>query len=89
MNWYALWIAAGSNLFILIYAGICVLVYRAVEAHKISSAEYTGLLGAVFIGIVWFHEIPDISLLIGSALIIIPLIWLATRESVKYKRTAL
>ena len=57
------------------------------EAHKISSAEYTGMIGAVFIGIVWFHEIPDISLLIGSALIIIPLIWLATRESVKYKRS--
>jgi len=89
LSWYALWIAAGSNLFILIYAGICVLVYRAVEAHKISSAEYTGLLGAVVIGIVWFDEIPDISLLIGSALIVLPLIWLATLESIKYKRTAL
>ncbi|AMN68130.1 DMT family transporter [Psychrobacter sp. P11G5] len=86
LDWYPLLIAAGSNLFILIYAGICVLVYRVVEAHKISSAEYTGLLGAVFIGIVWFDEIPDVSLLVGSALIIIPLIWLATLESTKYKK---
>ncbi|WP_434930239.1 DMT family transporter [Shewanella sp. HL-SH5] len=86
LDWYPLLTAASSNLFILIYAGICVLVYRTVEAHKISSAEYTGLLGAIIVGIMWFDEVPDLSFVIGSALIILPLVWLATLESVKYKK---
>ena len=86
LDWSPLLTAASSNLFILIYAGICVFVYRTVEAHKISSAEYTGLLGAVVVGIMWFDEVPDMSLVIGSALIILPLVWLAALESVKHKK---
>ncbi|MCF2922130.1 EamA family transporter, partial [Pseudoalteromonas sp. APAL1] len=80
-DWTPMLTATGSNTFILIYAGICVLVYRAIEASKISSAEYTGLLGAVVVGVLWFDEIPDLSLAIGSSLIIIPLIWLAKVEA--------
>lgn len=83
-DWYPMVTATGSNVFILIYAGICVFVYRAVEANKISSVEYTGLLGAVAVGILWFDEAPDISFAIGSVLIIVPLIWLAKFESRKY-----
>ncbi|WP_432308001.1 DMT family transporter [Shewanella frigidimarina] len=86
LDWSPLLTAASSNLFILIYAGICIFVYRTVEAHKISSAEYTGLLGAVVVGIMWFDEVPDMSLVIGSALIILPLVWLAALESVKHKK---
>jgi drug/metabolite transporter (DMT)-like permease len=86
LDWSPLLTAASSNLFILIYAGICVFVYRTVEAHKISSAEYTGLLGAVVVGLMWFDEVPDMSLVIGSALIILPLVWLAALESVKHKK---
>jgi len=82
-DWHPMLTATGSNIFILIYAGICVLVYKAVEANKISSAEYTGLLSAVAAGILWFDEVPDMSLAIGSTLIIIPLIWLANIESKK------
>lgn len=86
-DWSPMLTATGSNTFILIYAGICVLVYRAIEASKISSAEYTGLLGAVVVGVLWFDEIPDLSLAIGSSLIIIPLIWLAKVEA-KIKQTS-
>lgn len=79
--------AAGSTLFILIYAGFCVLAYRSGEASKIASAEYSGLIGAVVVGVIWFDEIPDIGMAIGTAFIILPLLWLAKVES-KNKRAA-
>ncbi|SEL85039.1 EamA domain-containing membrane protein RarD [Colwellia chukchiensis] len=82
-DWSAMLTATGSTTFILIYAGICVLVYRAVDASKIASAEYSGLLGAVAVGILWFDEVPDLSLVIGTAFIIFPLMWLAKVEAKK------
>lgn len=85
-DWQPLITAAVSNIFILIYAGICVLVYRAVEANKVSSAEYTGLLSAVAAGIFWFDEIPDFSLAIGAILIITPIIWLTKTEAKKKRK---
>lgn len=85
-NWRSLITAASSNVFILIYAGICVQVYRRIEAYKVSSAEYSGLLGAVVVGIIWFNEVPNMTFLVGSALIILPLIWLATLESMRFRQ---
>ncbi|WP_017222058.1 DMT family transporter [Moritella dasanensis] len=79
--------AAGSTLFILIYAGFCVMAYRSGEASKIASAEYSGLIGAVVVGLIWFDEIPDLGMAIGTAFIIIPLLWLAKVEA-KNKRLA-
>ncbi|KXI21967.1 DMT family transporter [Photobacterium sanguinicancri] len=84
-NWAPLLIAAGSSFFILIYAATCVVAYRSVESNKIASAEYSGLLGAVLVGIVWFGEMPEIEMLIGAALIILPLLLLAKVEQ-KQKR---
>ncbi|MDX2322345.1 MAG: DMT family transporter [Moritella sp.] len=79
--------AAGSTLFILIYAGFCVMAYRSGEASKIASAEYSGLIGAVVVGLIWFDEIPDIGMAIGTAFIILPLLWLAKVEA-KNQRAA-
>ncbi|MGR5076637.1 DMT family transporter [Photobacterium swingsii] len=79
-NWTPLLTAAGSSFFILIYAATCVVAYRSVESNKIASAEYSGLLGAVLVGILWFGEIPEVEMLIGSALIILPLLLLAKVE---------
>ena len=79
--------AAGSTLFILIYAGFCVMAYRSGDASKIASAEYSGLIGAVVVGLIWFDEIPDIGMAIGTAFIILPLLWLAKVEA-KNKRLA-
>ncbi|MDA5134103.1 EamA family transporter, partial [Psychrobacter sp. ANT_H3] len=59
---------------------------RHIEAYKVSSAEYSGLIGAVVVGIIWFNEVPNMTLLIGSALIILPLIWLATLESLRFRQ---
>lgn len=81
--------AAGSSMFILIYSGICVMVYRTNESNKIASAEYSGLLGAVLIGLWWFDEIPDMAMAIGTSMIILPLIWLAKVESKKKRQAAL
>ncbi len=79
-DWSPLITAAGSSSFILIYAAICVVTYRSAESNKIASAEYSGLLGAVGVGLIWFGEMPDIAMAIGTAMIILPLIWLARNE---------
>ncbi|UTV29016.1 DMT family transporter [Photobacterium atrarenae] len=82
-DWSLLLTAAGSSALIMVYAGICVATYRRVESNKIASAEYTGLLGAVGVGLIWFDEMPDLAMLVGTALIIVPLIWLARVEKKK------
>ncbi|KMV28923.1 membrane protein [Photobacterium swingsii] len=87
-NWTPLLTAAGSSFFILIYAATCVVAYRSVESNKIASAEYSGLLGAVLVGILWFGEIPEVEMLIGSALIILPLLLLAKVERKQKKACA-
>lgn len=84
-NWSPLILAFGSNIFILTYAGICVWVYRYVEANKIAGAEYTGLIGAITIGIFWFNESPSSTMYLGVALIVLPLIWLANKEQNRQK----
>ncbi|NRA83278.1 MAG: DMT family transporter [Gammaproteobacteria bacterium] len=87
INWEAMLIATGSTAFILVYAGICIFVYRAIESSKVASAEYSGLLAAVGVGILWFNEIPDLTMVIGTAFIVIPLALLARFES-KQRRLA-
>ncbi|ANQ28179.1 DMT family transporter [Vibrio natriegens] len=79
-DWGAFPVAAGSSLFIMIYAATCVLAYRSIESNKIASAEYSGLIGAAVIGFIWFDELPDIFMAIGTVMIIVPLIWLSKRE---------
>lgn len=79
-DWSAFPVAAGSSLFIMIYAATCVLAYRSIESNKIASAEYSGLIGAAVIGFIWFDELPDIFMAIGTVMIIVPLIWLSKRE---------
>lgn len=79
-DWSAFPIAAGSSLFIMIYAATCVLAYRSIESNKIASAEYSGLIGAAVIGFIWFDEVPDIFMAIGTVMILVPLIWLSKRE---------
>ena len=70
-SWPVFITATGSSTFILIYAGICVVAYRNIESNKIASAEYTGLLGAAFVGVVFFEEVPDLFMLLGSLFIIV------------------
>ncbi|MGR5176493.1 DMT family transporter [Vibrio parahaemolyticus] len=79
-DWSVFPVAAGSSTFILIYAATCVLTYRSVDSNKIASAEYSGLLGAVAIGLLWFGEVPDIYMAIGTLMIVIPIIWLTNHE---------
>lgn len=79
-DWSAFPVAAGSSLFIMIYAATCVLAYRSIESNKIASAEYSGLIGAAVIGFIWFDELPDIFMAVGTVMIIVPLIWLSKRE---------
>ncbi|GAM77764.1 permease [Vibrio ishigakensis] len=79
-QWDLLPVAMASSGFILVYAATCVFAYRAVESNKIASAEYSGLIGAVLVGVVWFQEIPDIYMLAGTLMIIAPLLWLSKHE---------
>lgn len=82
------WRAAGSTAFILIYAATCVVAYRAAESNKIASAEYSGLVCAVGVGFVLFGEVPDMLMMVGTTLIVLPLIWLAHHEKRKTRKAA-
>ncbi|RUO43403.1 DMT family transporter [Idiomarina aquatica] len=73
-------IAIGSSLFAMIYAGTCVYAYRAAESNKVTSAEYTGLIGAVLLGMLFFAEQPDARFYIGSLLIVVPLTLLTLKS---------
>ncbi|MGP8306174.1 DMT family transporter [Vibrio sp. YIC-376] len=79
-DWSAFPIAAGSSLLIMVYAATCVMAYRSIDSNKIASAEYSGLIGAVVIGFIWFDEVPDIYMVIGTAMILVPLVWLSKKE---------
>ncbi|MGV2988532.1 DMT family transporter [Vibrio sp. E150_011] len=84
-DWNAFPTAAASSLFILIYAATCVLTYRSVDSNKIASAEYSGLIGAVVVGLLWFDEMPDIFMAVGTLMIVIPIIWLTKHEKKRNK----
>ncbi|MDV2078133.1 DMT family transporter [Marinobacter xestospongiae] len=66
--------ALGSSLFILGYNVTVLLAYKQVDANQVTSAEYTGLIWAVAIGWIWFGEVPDAWFVLGSTMIVVPLI---------------
>ena len=80
-QWQMWWPAFGSSALIMVYAGLCVVAYRKAEASKIASAEYTGLLMAVAIGVWLFDEQPGLPLLLGCLCIILPLVAMARGKS--------
>ncbi len=64
------------------------VAYRAAESNKIASAEYSGLVCAVGVGFVLFGEVPDMLMMVGTTLIVLPLIWLAHHEKRKTRKAA-
>lgn len=66
-------ISFSSAIFIIGYSVAILLAYRHVEANRVTSAEYTGLIWAILIGWFWFGEEPDLYFLAGTGLIVIPL----------------
>jgi len=72
--------ALGSAVFILGYNVTVLLAYRQVDANRVTSAEYTGLLWAVLIGWIGFGEVPDLPFLAGSLMIVVPLILIGLRQ---------
>lgn len=82
--------AIGSSMFILGYNITVLLAYRQVEASQVTSAEYTGLIWAVLLGWFWFGETPDLWFLLGSSMIVVPLILIGLRQHrVSRERAAL
>lgn len=64
----------GSTVFILGYNVTVLLAYKQIDANQVTSAEYTGLIWAVAIGWIWFNEVPDLWFLVGSVMIVVPLV---------------
>lgn len=81
--------AAGSAVMILGYNVTVLLAYRTVAANQVTSAEYTGLIWAVAIGWLFFDEAPDIWFLVGSAMIVIPLLIIGARSRRRSRTIAL
>lgn len=75
-SWSMALLAFGSSVFVLIYAATCVFAYRAAQSSVVSSAEYTGLIGAVLVGMVFFAEQPELRFYLGAMLIVVPLVTL-------------
>jgi drug/metabolite transporter (DMT)-like permease len=73
--------ALGSGALILIYSLTVLLAYRTVAANQVTSAEYTGLIWAIVIGWVWFAEVPDLWFILGSLMIVVPLVLLGIRQN--------
>lgn len=75
--------ALGSAAFILGYNTSVLLAYRTVDANRVTSAEYTGLIWAVVVGWVWFNEVPDLWFAAGSAMIVVPLLLIGLQQSAR------
>ena len=79
-----------SSVLILGYNITVLLAYQQVDASQVTSAEYTGLIWAVALGWIFFAEVPDLWFMIGSSMIIIPLLLIAWRQRMKHlKRSGL
>lgn len=79
-QWTVVLHAFGSAFFILCYNITVLMAYRWVAANQVTSAEYTGLLWAILGGWLFFDEVPDVWFVIGSTLIIAPLILISLSE---------
>ncbi|PAV25058.1 hypothetical protein CF392_13050 [Tamilnaduibacter salinus] len=77
--------AMGSAVLILGYNLTVLLAYHRVEASRVTSAEYTGLIWAILFGWVLFGEQPDGWFLMGSALIVGPLTLIGLRQRRSYR----
>ncbi|WP_059122772.1 DMT family transporter [Vibrio sp. MEBiC08052] len=77
--------AGASAVCAMIYSLACLQGYRYVASSQVSSAEYSGLLFAVILGWVVFHESIDFFLVIGALFIIVPLAYLSHRDRRKRK----
>jgi drug/metabolite transporter (DMT)-like permease len=61
------------------------MAYRWVAANEVTSAEYTGLLWALLGGWVFFDESPDLWFVIGSSMIVVPLVLIGLKEHKRAK----
>ncbi|MFN3579952.1 MAG: DMT family transporter [Pseudomonas sp.] len=80
--------AVGSSLFILGYNVCVLLAYKQVDASQITSAEYTGLIWAVLIGWLFFAETPDLWFMLGSLMIVTPLLLIGLQQRRKRLRAS-
>lgn len=78
---HGLWL----GVFILCYNFTVLMAYRWVAANEVTSAEYTGLLWALLGGWVFFDEAPDLWFIIGSSMIVVPLILIGLKERKRAK----
>jgi len=84
-DFHGLTYAAGSAICSILYSLACVKGYRYVASSQVSSAEYSGLLFAVFFGWFVFDESIDVFFVFGALFIIVPLAYLSNRDMKKRK----
>ncbi|MBJ7549928.1 DMT family transporter [Marinomonas ostreistagni] len=80
LSLYQLLLAFGASICSVLYSLACLVGYRYVASSQVSSAEYSGLLFAIIAGWAMFGEAIDWSLLLGAALIVVPLIYVSRRD---------
>lgn len=80
LSWQQLSFAFGSSVCSVLYSLGCLVGYRYVASSQVSSAEYSGLLFAIVSGWLFFGESVDMSLIIGTALIVLPLFYISRKD---------
>jgi drug/metabolite transporter (DMT)-like permease len=80
LSWEQLGLAFSASICSVLYSLGCLVGYRYVASSQVSSAEYSGLLFAILAGFVMFGESVDVSLLLGAALIVVPLVYIGRKD---------
>lgn len=86
MPWSLIWSAFGSAFFILCYNVSLLIAYRWVSAKDVTAAEYTGIIWAVLVGWLFYNEPPDLPFVLGTLMIVLPLLWIAFAEQKMFRR---
>ncbi|MFD1382265.1 DMT family transporter [Rhodanobacter aciditrophus] len=80
LTWEQFGFALASSVCSVAYSMGCLIGYRYVASSQVSSAEYSGLLFAIVAGWLFFGEGIDLSLILGAALIILPLFYIGRKD---------
>lgn len=86
VTWSLILSAFGSAFFILCYNVSLLIAYRWVSAKDVTAAEYTGIVWAVLVGWIFYNEPPDLPFVLGTLMIVLPLLWIALAEQRMFRR---
>ncbi len=89
VTWREVSLLAAASLFLALGYHLVIVAMRAGEVSLIGAFRYTGLLGALGIGYVVWHEVPDLLAWSGIALLVGAGLYILHRERVRAREARL